>query len=109
MLVTWELGQFQASDEKSSTGAVPSPVQVECKLSRCIDRFNLQPSGESSWIAQYVPVTCFPLAISKQVGARMSLRQWRRNAELAEISRPAPVPDLRHIFEMLPNVVVVLV
>src|SRR5664280_2203691 len=49
------------------------------------------------------------LAIAEHAPARMSLGQWRRSARLVEISRPSPVPDLRHIFQVLSNIVVVLV
>ncbi len=50
-----------------------------------------------------------PLAIAEDASARMSLGQPRRSARLAKISRPVPVPDLRHVFQVLSNVVVVFV
>jgi hypothetical protein len=49
------------------------------------------------------------LAIAEHASARMSFGQWRGSGWLAEISCPLPVPDLRHIFEMLSDVVVVFV
>jgi len=49
------------------------------------------------------------LAVAEQTCARMSLSQWRRSARLAEIGCPVPVPDLRHVFQVLSNVVVMFV
>ena len=49
------------------------------------------------------------LAITEQTCAGMSLGQWRRSARLAEVGCPLPVSDLRHVFQVLSNVVVVLV
>jgi len=49
------------------------------------------------------------LTVAKQTSAWMSLGQWRRSARLAKVSRPSPVPDLRHVFQVLPNIVVMFV
>ncbi len=49
------------------------------------------------------------LAITEQTCAGMSLGQWRRSAPLAEVGCPSPVSDLGHVFQVLPNVVVVFV
>ena len=49
------------------------------------------------------------LAIGEYASARMPFSQRRRSAQLAEIGCPSPVPDLRHIFQVLSNVVVMFV
>ena len=41
--------------------------------------------------------------------ARLPLRQRRRSRRLAEILRPTPIPNLRHVLKMLPDVRVMLV
>ena len=50
-----------------------------------------------------------PLAIGEDSLARMPLRQRRRGSWIAEILGPLPVPDLRHILQVLANIVVMFI
>lgn len=43
-------------------------------------------------------------AIGEQRCTRMSLGERRRLARLGEVARPTPVPDLRHVLQVLSNV-----
>ena len=49
------------------------------------------------------------LAIAEHIRVRMALGQRWRSARFAEVGGPMPVPDIRHIFQMLANVAVVFV
>jgi hypothetical protein len=83
-----------------------------------LDARRASVNSQNAWVRRFhgrfasVITTCplrLNLAVAEQACAGMSLGQWRRRARLAEVGCPVPVPDLRHVFEVLPNVVVVFV
>src|SRR5580692_9615775 len=86
-----------------------SPAARRC-LQPFANSFRYSPVSVATLVVTVLTTSCLcRLAVGEECLAGVSFGHWSRGKRFAEVRRPLPVSNLRHIFQVMTDVVVMFI